>query len=106
MKTVFEVNTHYENDMFSHCTVTPVIVLREGILPGCSAESFTGKDHNGRLFTGSLEGYHASEQDAWLRVRQDTIDGIVASEKRLREEERIAANLRAYLAKLDKSDSP
>ena len=106
MKTVFEVNTHYKNGLFSHCTVTPVTVIREGILPGCSAESFTGIDQNGERFTGSLQDFYASEQDAWLRVRRDTIDGIRASEKRLRGEERIAANLRAYLEKLDKGDSP
>lgn len=103
MKTVFEVNTHY---MFSHCTVTPVEVIREGVLPGCSAETFTGKGHNGELFTGSLQDFYASEQDAWLKVRQNTIDGIIAAEKRAQKEERTVANLKAYLAKLDKGASP
>ena len=106
MKTVFEVNTHYKNGMFSHCTVTPVVVLREGILPGCSAESFTGIDQNGERFTGSLQDFFASEQDAWIKVRQDTIDGIRASEKRTRKEEKIVAHLKAYLAKLDKDTTP
>ena len=106
MKTVFEVNTHYKNDLFSHCTVTPVTVIREGILPGCSAESFTGIDQNGERFTGILQDFYTSEQDAWLKVRQDTIGGIIESEKRVQKEEKIAANLKAYLTKLDKDTAP
>lgn len=48
MKTMYEINWYYkdnEQTKFSHCTVTPIEVLREGILPGCSAVSITAKAH-------------------------------------------------------------
>ena len=73
MKTLYEINWHYKDDeqtKFSHCTVTPIEVLREGILPGCSAVSITAKGSDGRTFQGSPRGYFESEAAAWDRVRK------------------------------------
>ena len=42
MKTMYKINWHYKDDeqtKFSHCTVTPIIIIREGILPGGTAAS-------------------------------------------------------------------
>lgn len=44
MKTLYEVNWHYNNDLLVCISVTPIKVLREGILPGCSAVSITAVD--------------------------------------------------------------
>ena len=76
MKTLYEINWHYtdkEQTKFSHCTVTPIEVLREGILPGCSAVSITAKDSEGRTFQGSPRDYFESEEAAWAQVKQDLI---------------------------------
>lgn len=56
MKTMYEINWHYkdnEQTQFSHCTVTPITIVREGVLPGCSAVSITAKGSDGRTFQGS-----------------------------------------------------
>ena len=70
---MYEINWHYkdrEQTQFSHCTVTPIEVLREGILPGCSAVSITAKGSDGRTFQGTPRDYFESEEAAWDRVRK------------------------------------
>ena len=79
MKTMYEINWHYtdnEQTKFSHCTVTPIEVLREGILPGCSAVSITAKDSKGRTFQGSPRDYFETESQAWAQAKQDLLDTI------------------------------
>ena len=78
-KTMYEINWHYkdsEQTQFSHCTVTPITVIREGILPGCTAVSITAKDSKGHTFLGSPEGYFETEAAAWAEVKQDLLDTI------------------------------
>ena len=73
MKTMYEINWHYkdsEQTQFSHCTVTPITVTREGILPGCTAVSITAKDSAGRTFQGSPRDYFETESAAWDNVRK------------------------------------
>lgn len=79
MKTMYEINWHYrdkEQNVFSHCTVTPITVLRESILPGCMAVSITAKDSQGRTFQGSQRDYYASEAEAWAAAKQDLLDTV------------------------------
>ena len=79
MKTLYEINWYYtdnEQTKFSHCTVTPITIVREGILPGCSAVSITAKDSDGRTFQGSPRNYFESEAAAWAKAKQDLIDTI------------------------------
>lgn len=79
MKTMYEINWHYkdsEQTQFSHYTVTPITILREGILPGCTAVSITAKDTNGRTFQGSPRDYFETEAQAWAHAKQDLIDTI------------------------------
>ena len=76
MKTLYEINWYYTDKKqrkFSHCTVTPIEVLREGILPGCSGVSITAKGSDGRTFQGSPRDYFESEAAAWAQVKQDLI---------------------------------
>lgn len=78
-KTLYEINWHYkdsEQNQFSHCTVTPITVIRESVLPGCSAVSITAKDSNGRTFQGSAGDYFETEAAAWAQVKQDLLDTI------------------------------
>ena len=84
MKTMYEINWHYkdrEQTQFSHCTVTPIEVLREGILPGCSGVSITAKDSAGRTFQGSPRDYFETEAAAWAQVKQDLLDTIESNDK-------------------------
>ena len=83
MKTLYEINWHHtdkertksrqradkEQTKFSHCTVTPITILREGILPGCTGVSITAKDSEGRTFQGSPRDYFESEAAAWDNVK-------------------------------------
>lgn len=92
MKTLYEINWHYldkEQEKFSHCTVTPITVLREGIPPGCTAVSITAKDSQGRTFLGSPRDYYESEAEAWAAAKQDllgTVENNEAGIKKLKEE--------------------
>ncbi len=84
MKTLYEINWHYadkEQTKFSHCTVTPIEVLREGILPGCSAVSITAKGSDGRTFQGMPRDYFESEAAAWEYVRRGLTNAIEDNEK-------------------------
>lgn len=79
MKTMYEINWHYkdrEQTQFSHCTVTPITVLREGILPECSAVSITAKGSDGQTFQGSPRDYFETEAQAWAQARRDLIETI------------------------------
>lgn len=85
-KTMFEVNWHYmatHEDVdedgagrFSHCTVTTIQVIREGVLPGCAGVSITAIDINGRQFQGNPGNYHDTESAAWGEV-YETLEGMV-----------------------------
>lgn len=82
-KTMYEVNWHYTNDVFSHCSVTPIKVIRESVLPGCTGVSITAKDSNGRKFQGSPDNYYATEEAAWAAAKAELAESIEADEKQL-----------------------
>ena len=110
MKTMYEINWHYkdsEQTQFSHCTVTPITVVREGILPGCSAPSITAKAADGHTFLGSARDYFESEAAAWDRVRKGlaaTADDNEAYVEALNAE---VLAIRTFLATLpDPEDKP
>ena len=87
-KTLYEINWHYKDsdqNQFSHCTVTPITVIRESVLPGCTAVSITAKDSEGRTFQGSPEGYFETEAAAWAAAKQDLLDTIVSLDKTVME---------------------
>ena len=71
MKTLYEVHWHSINDEFTHCSITPLTVIREGVLPGCSGVSITAKDASGRVFLGSPRDYFHSEEEVWKTVVED-----------------------------------
>lgn len=88
MKTLYEINWHYldeEQEQFSHCTVTPITVLREGILPGCSAPSITATGSDGRTFQGVARDYFETEVAAWAQVKQALLDTIESNEKAIQD---------------------
>ena len=87
-KTLYEINWHYKDsdqNQFSHCTVTPITVIRESVLPGCTAVSITAKDSEGRTFQGSPEGYFETEAAAWAAAKQDLLDTIESHDKTVME---------------------
>ena len=84
MKTLWEINWHFKDSKqmeFSHCTVTPITVLREGILPGCSAPSITATSSDGHTFQGVARDYFETEVAAWAQVKQALLDTIESNEK-------------------------
>ena len=70
---------------FSHCTVTPITVLREGILPGCSAPSITATSSDGHTFQGIVSDYFETEAAAWAQVKQALLDTIESNEKAIQD---------------------
>lgn len=99
-KTMYEVNWHSVGDVFSHCTVTPITVLREGVLPGCTGVSITAKDSQGNKFQGSPDNYYATEEAAWAAVRVELAESVEAHEKQLAELQEQLSAQRGYLEKL------
>ena len=110
MKTLWEINWHYldeEQEQFSHCTVTPIDVLREGVLPGCSGVSITAKDSTGHTFQGVPRDYFETEAAAWNNVRQDLAETIEANEalvKFLKEENHRMFSFLITLPDMEKSE--
>ena len=85
-KTMYELNYHSDAEgEFTRYSVTPITVVRQDILPGCSMESITAIDHTGRRFLGSIENYYASEEAAWDAARRDLQGSIEVSERRIAE---------------------
>ena len=107
MKTMYEINWHYkgnEQTQVSHCTVTPITIIREGVLPGCTGVSITAKDSGGRTFQGSPRDYFETEAQAWDHVRKSlaaTADGNEAYVEVLNAE---VLAIRAFLATLPASE--
>ena len=107
MKTMYEINWHYkdsEQTQFSHCTVTPITIVREGILPGCSAPSITAKGSDGRTFIGSARDYLESEAAAWAEVKQDLLSTVQENDKRIKELTEENHNLFRFLITLPPSE--
>ena len=103
MKTMYEINWHYkdsEQTQFSHCTVTPITVVREGILPGCSAPSITAKAADGHTFLGSARDYFESEAAAWAQAKQDLIDTIQHNDEEVERLKDETHRLFSFLIKL------
>ncbi len=87
-KTMYEINWNYKDSdqtQFSHCTVTPITVIRESVMPGCTAVTITAKDSEGRTFLGSPEGYFETEAAAWVAIKQDLLDTIESHDKTVME---------------------
>ena len=103
MKTMYEINWHYkdnEQTKFSHCTVTPIEVLREGILPGCSAVSLTARGSDGRTFQGSPRDYFESEAAAWDNVKSGLMTMADDNEAYIADLKAEVLAMRAFLATL------
>ena len=87
MKTMWEINYHWNDDAFSHYSVTPIKILRQGILAtfsGCSKESITAISSDGRHFQGSADNYYNTESDAWEKVKIDLEKAIVDKEAQIK----------------------
>lgn len=97
---MYEVHWHSLDGSFSHCSVSPITVIREGVLPGCTGVSITVKDVKGRRFQGSPQYYYVTEDAAWEAIKNKLASSIEDDEKEL---EKLQLNLsvkRDYLAKL------
>ena len=99
-KVMYEVNWHWNDEVFSHCTVTPITILRHGVLPGCSVPTITAKDKQGRVFSGSLSNYYETEEEAWESVKRSLVESIVGHEEQLAEAQARLSAQREYLAEI------
>lgn len=79
-KTMYEVNWHYNNDNFSNVSVSPITVVRESILPGCTKVSITAIDSSGSTFNGSLDDYFDTKEQALVNARE-IIEAIIKDKK-------------------------
>lgn len=103
MKTLYEVNWHYKADRFSHCTVTPITVLREGVLPGRTGVSITATNSSGQKFLGTPGDYFSSEEAAWDSIKADLLQTIECNDKRIEELKEENFILHMYLCGLPES---
>lgn len=56
--------------------VVKIRVIRRGVLPGCSLESITAIDSDGRKFQSSGEGFFSTEEEAWKQVQKELLELI------------------------------
>lgn len=103
MKTLYEVNWHYKADRFSHCTVTPITVLREGVLPGCTGVSITAMNQKGWRFLGTPGDYFSSEEAAWESVKADLLQTIKYNDECIEDLKSKNFHLHKYLCALPES---
>ncbi len=61
-------------------TVTPIRVIRRGILPGCKTETITAVDENGNKFQGDPKNFFTTSSKAWRRVNYNLLTDIVSAE--------------------------
>lgn len=104
-KKMYEVNWHHVNDKFSHCTVTSIRVIREGVLPGCSGVTITAIDHTGRKFQGSPDNYCISEEIAWDKIKQTIAEGIEGHKNHMLQLAEEVATMQRYLVKVGTGDT-
>ncbi len=104
-KTMYDVNWHYidifNNSGFTHCSVTPIKVIREDVLPGCSAVSITAIGHEGRRFHGCPEYYFNTEREAWDDVKQCLQHTIEQLEKEITEKQHNVDNMKKFLSTIN-----
>lgn len=85
-KTMYEVVwISNEHDVTTHIRVEPIIVIREGVLPGCSTVTISAIDMRGDEFSGVLQDYFKSEAEAWETARADLNSTIGVYEQRVAE---------------------
>lgn len=99
-ETRYEINWYSVDDVFSHCTVTPITVIREGILPGCTGISITATGSDGRRFQGAPDRYFKTEAEAWTKVKSDLEQAIKENAKQAREQERLVFRMQSFLEQL------
>ena len=90
----YEINWHSSGDVFSHCTVTPITVIREGVLPGCSGVSITAISSDGHKFQGSPGNYFNTESEAWESVKEDLVEAVRDYESQIKAQQK---HLRAMI---------
>ena len=100
-KTMYEINWHSVDDVFSHCSVTPITVIREGIFPGCSTVSITAIDRDGRKFRGYPEDYYSTEEEAWEEVKAMLSESIRRTVKKIEELQEDLDTQEKYLDRLN-----
>ena len=101
MKTLYEVHWHHSDDTLVRISVTPIKVLREGILPGCSAVSITAVDSNGHQFQGCPQDYFETEEAAWKQAKIELQETIASEEHDIREAQRRIEGLRNVLLAIE-----
>lgn len=98
MKTLYEVNWHYNNDTLASISVSPIKVLRESILPGCSAVSITAVGSDGRKFQGCPQDYFETEEAAWAQTKIELQEAITSEEQAIAEAQKRIKSLRGVLS--------
>lgn len=95
-KTMYEVVwISNEHDVTTHIRVEPITVIREGILPGCSAVTISAIDSRGDKFNGDPQDYFKTEAEAWETARADLNSTIELFEQRIAEDQEALEVMRA-----------
>lgn len=76
LKTLYEVEWINTPDRLE-IKVWHIKVVREGILPGCSAISITAIDKNGQKFQGNPGNYFKTEQEALETTKEDLVQSLI-----------------------------
>ncbi len=96
-KQMYEIGWHYGSQHeLLYCSVTPFQVIRQGVLPGCSGESITGRYHTGRTFQSSPENFYPTEVAAWRSIINTITEEVQALDDHIQNLLLQVNSLRAY----------
>lgn len=99
-RIMYEVHWHSVNGQFTHCSVTPIQILWEGVMPGCSRPSIRAVGADGRPFMGSADEYYNTEAEAWAAARAELADTATDLERTIAERTQELAAIRRSLEAL------
>jgi len=102
---MYELNwhsySHARGEVFDHCTVTPITVIRRDIQPGASRETITAEDSDGRRFTGDPKDYYETSEEAWKSAKLAISESLAQYEEQLLKLRADISSMRAFLVVVD-----
>lgn len=100
-KKMYEINCHYDKEVFSHYSVSSITVTRRSILEDCTRESISAIDAEGRRFQGNPEEYFNSEEEAWAEIKKSLKLIIIELEWQMTKLQKEVDRMSTYLSSLD-----
>lgn len=98
--TLFELRWYWNDNQFSHCSVTPLRVVYEYVDKGSTEPRIVAIDRRGVKSHMSLKYCFKTEEDAWQHAKAELKEAIQDREKQIAELQGVLDAMREYLHSL------